>query len=58
VPVAYDQAFAPGVIVLLVEDNLVGKSSVFKTIKFALTGDDTTTMATSRSWIRGVVCTS
>lgn len=53
-PVAYDQRFLPGVNVLLVQDNSVGKSSVFKTIKFALTGDDTDYDSDVRSWIVAV----
>jgi len=36
----YDQPLAPGTNVVLIEDNDVGKSSIMKTIKFALTGDD------------------
>jgi len=53
-PIAYDQRFQPGVNVLLVQDNSVGKSSVFKTIKFALTGDDTDYDGDVRSWIGAV----
>jgi hypothetical protein len=39
-PIDYTREFAPGVNVILIEDNLVGKSSILKTIKFALTSDD------------------
>src|SRR5579875_3539347 len=39
IPIAYDQTFAPGVNVVLIEANEVGKSSIWKTIKFALTAD-------------------
>lgn len=53
-PIAYDQTFQPGVNVLLVQDNFVGKSTVFKTIKFALTGDDTDYDSDVRSWIQAV----
>lgn len=53
-PIAYDQTFEPGVNVLLVPDNSVGKSSVFKTIKFALTGDDADFDSDVRSWIQAV----
>jgi hypothetical protein len=53
-PIAYDQPFQPGVNVLLVQDNSVGKSSIFKTIKFALTGDDTDYDSDVRSWIASV----
>src|SRR5260221_8893741 len=51
IPIAYDQAFAQGVNVLLVEENEVGKSSIWKTIKFALTGDSGDYDADVRSWI-------
>lgn len=47
----YDQKFGTGVNVILIEDNLVGKSSVLKTIKFALTGDDEEYDADVREWI-------
>jgi hypothetical protein len=33
-PIDYDQKFAPGVNIILIEKNLVGKSSILKTIKF------------------------
>lgn len=39
-PFEYNQAFASGVNVICVPDNDVGKSSILKTIKFALTCDD------------------
>lgn len=51
VPIAYDQTFAPGVNVVLIEANEVGKSSIWKTIKFALTGDSGDYDADVRSWI-------
>jgi hypothetical protein len=47
----YDQTFLPGVNVVLVEKNGVGKSSILKTIKFALTGDDGEYDEGVRSWI-------
>jgi hypothetical protein len=50
----YDREFAPGVNVILIEDNLVGKSSILKTIKFALTGDDEDYDADVREWIREI----
>lgn len=53
-PFAYDQAFHNGVNVVLIPDNDVGKSSVLKTIRFALTGDDRPYDADVRSWIRAV----
>ncbi len=53
-PIDYEQPFEPGVNVLLVPDNSVGKSSVFKIIKFALTGDDTDFDSDVRSWIDAV----
>lgn len=48
----YGQDFSSGVNVLLIPDNNVGKSSVMKTIKFALTGDDSGYDADVKSWIR------
>lgn len=53
-PIDYDQLLGPGVNVVLITDNLVGKSSIFKTIKFALTGDDSDYDNDVRSWIRDV----
>lgn len=53
-PFVYDQAFSEGVNVLLIRDNSVGKSSVMKTIKYALTGDDSDYDANVRSWIQRV----
>src|SRR5690606_35395880 len=50
----YDQTFVPGVNVVLVPDNGVGKSSILKTIKFALTGDDGDYDNDVRSWVRTV----
>jgi len=38
IPINYDQRFEDGVNVLLISDNDVGKSSVMKSIRFALTG--------------------
>ncbi len=49
--VAYDQRFAPGVNVLLAPNNSVGKSSIFATIKFGLTGDDGGYESDVRGWI-------
>jgi len=51
IPISYDQTFAPGVNVVLIEANEVGKSSIWKTIKFALTGDGGDYDADVRSWI-------
>lgn len=51
VPIDYSQSFASGVNVVLIEANEVGKSSIWKTIKFALTGDDSEYDADVRSWI-------
>jgi hypothetical protein len=51
VPIDYSQVFKPGVNVLLVESNEVGKSSIWKTIKFALTGDDREYDADVKTWI-------
>lgn len=53
-PIDYDQPFESGVNVVLVPGNLVGKSSILKTIKFALTGDDSDYDADVRSWIEAV----
>ena len=53
-PMAYDQRFLSGVNVLLIEKNSVGKSSVWKTIKFALTGDERDIDADVWSWIHHV----
>jgi hypothetical protein len=52
--VEYAREFAPGVNVILIEDNLVGKSSILKTIKFALTGDDQDYDEDVREWIKDV----
>lgn len=51
-PFRFDQAFSPGVNVFLIKDNNVGKSSIMKTLKFALTGDDSTYDADVKSWIK------
>lgn len=40
VEIDYDQSFMSGVNVVLIPDNLVGKSSIMKIIEFALTGDN------------------
>lgn len=53
-PINYTRTFAPGVNVVLVEDNLVGKSTILKTIKFALTGDDGDYDDDVKSWIKDV----
>ena len=53
-PFTYDQAFGPGVNVVLVKKNGAGKSSVLKTIKFGLTGDDGEYDVGVRSWIEHV----
>jgi len=53
-PFVYDQTFAPGVNVICITDNEVGKSSILKTIKYALTGDSSDYDADVRSWITDV----
>ncbi len=54
IPIDYAQEFAPGVNVILIERNLVGKSSILKTIKFALTGDHEEYDRAVREWIKEV----
>ena len=51
IPIDYNQSFTSGVNVVLIEANNIGKSSIWKTIKFALTGDDGDYDADVRSWI-------
>lgn len=51
VPINYDQSFQTGVNLVLIENNNVGKSSILKTIKFALTGDYSDYDNDVRSWI-------
>ncbi len=53
-PICYDQTFAPGVNVVLIPDNDVGKSSIWKTIKFALTGDNSDYDVDVKGWIRQI----
>jgi len=53
-PIDYDQSFASGVNVILIPDNDVGKSSIMKTIKFALTGDNSDYDADVRKWITAI----
>jgi hypothetical protein len=53
-PFVYDQTLAPGVNVICIPDNEVGKSSILKTIKYALTGDNGDYDADVRSWITDV----
>jgi len=53
-PIDYDQPFDTGVNVVVIEDNLVGKSSILKTIKFALTGSDEEYDQSVREWIREI----
>lgn len=50
-PFVYNQAFVPGVNILFIQDNSVGKSTVLKNIKFALTGDDQDQEGDVRPWI-------
>ena len=51
----YDQTFQPGVNVILMADrNLVGKSSILKTIKFALTGDNEEYDKDVKAWIKEI----
>jgi hypothetical protein len=53
-PIDYDQPFDTGVNAIIIEDNLVGKSSILKTIKFALTGNDEDFDQSIREWIRDI----
>jgi hypothetical protein len=53
-PFVYDQPFAPGVNVICIPDNEVGKSSILKTIKYALTGDNGDYDADVGSWITNI----
>ncbi len=53
-PFRYDQAFSPGVNVICIPDNEVGKSSILKTIKYALTGDDGDYDADVHNWITDI----
>lgn len=53
-PINYDQPFDSGVNVILIPDNDVGKSSIMKTIKFALTGDNSDYDADVRKWITAI----
>lgn len=53
-PIDYEQPFQMGVNVLVIEDNLVGKSSILKTIKFALTGNDEEYDQEVRRWITDI----
>jgi len=49
----YDQTFTQGVNLLVAKNN-VGKSSVMKTVKFALTGDDSAYDSDVKSWIERI----
>jgi len=51
---SYDQEFLPGVNVICIPDNEVGKSSILKTIKYGLTGDNSDYDADVRSWISDI----
>lgn len=53
-PINYDQSFESGVNVILIPDNQVGKSSIMKTIKFALTGDNSDYDPDVRKWITAI----
>lgn len=53
-PFEYDQTFAPGVNIICIPDNGVGKSSILKTIKYALTGDNGDYDADVRNWITDI----
>lgn len=53
-PIHYDQSFKTGVNAIVIEDNLCGKSSVQKTIKFALTGNDVEYDQDVRKWITDI----
>lgn len=52
--IQYDQHFHGGVNVLLVPRNDVGKSSIMKTLKFALTGDNSDYDSDVRDWIKNI----
>lgn len=54
IPINYEQTFTLGVNIVLIEANEVGKSSIWKTIKFALTGDNSDYDADVRSWITNI----
>lgn len=51
-PISFDRTFGEG-INMIVADNLKGKSSVFKIIKYALTGDDDIARDI-KSWIKNI----
>jgi len=53
-PIAFDQRFSDGVNILLIERNNAGKSTVLKTILFALTGNREAYDADVRSWIEQI----
>ena len=53
-PIQYDQTWEPGVNVLLISDNEVGKSTVMQTIRTALTGDDSHYDVDVSTWITDV----
>ena len=53
-PFLYDQSFEAGVNVLLIGRNEAGKTSVLKTIKFALTGDRDSYDIDVKQWIKRV----
>lgn len=54
-PFTYDQPFFSGVnVVLVAQKNGAGKSSILKTIKFGLTGDDGEYDEGVRSWIESI----
>jgi hypothetical protein len=53
-PIDRSFKFGSGVNVVLIPDNNVGKSSIFKTIKFALTGDNSDYDADVKQWIERV----
>ena len=53
-PICYDQVFQSGVNVLLIPDNDVGKSSILKTIRFGLTGDDDDYDRDVRGWLLSI----
>jgi len=53
-PYVYDELFGTGVNVVLIPRNEAGKSSILKTIKFALTGDDGDYDSDVRRWISDI----
>ena len=57
IPFTYEQRFASGVNIIHIPDNQVGKSSIMKTIKFALTGDNGDYDTDVKRWITDISLT-